>query len=60
MQSKPGSRGTVLALDLEESESVGGREPVLTAKLMDDNDDPDAIVSDRTSCCGLRWLLASL
>ena len=37
MQSKPGSRGTVLGLDLDETESVGGREPVLAAKLMDDD-----------------------
>jgi hypothetical protein len=52
MQSKPGSRGTVLALDLDEDGSVGGREPILTAKLMDD-DDADAIVRLCASCCGM-------
>jgi hypothetical protein len=42
MQSKPGSRGTALGLDFDETESAGGRELALTAKLMDD--DADAIV----------------
>jgi hypothetical protein len=42
LQSKPGSRGSVLGLDLDDGGSVGGREPVLSAKLM--NDEPDVIV----------------
>jgi hypothetical protein len=42
MQSKPGSRGSALGLDLDDEGSVGGREPVLSAKLMDD--EPDVIV----------------
>jgi hypothetical protein len=33
----------VLGLDLDDTESIGGREPVLAAKLMDD--DADVIVS---------------
>jgi hypothetical protein len=33
----------VLGLDLDDNESIGGREPVLAAKLMDD--DADVIVS---------------
>ena len=42
MQSKPGSRGSALGLDLDDEGSVGGREPVLSAKLM--VDEPDVIV----------------
>jgi hypothetical protein len=42
MQSKPGSRGSALGLDLDDEGSVGGREPMLSAKLMDD--EPDVIV----------------
>jgi hypothetical protein len=46
MQSKPPSRGTAFALDADEPEIFGGRETVLAAKLMDD-DDADAIVRCR-------------
>lgn len=43
MHSKPGSRGSaLLGLDLDDDGSVGGREAVLSAKLMDD--EPDVIV----------------
>ncbi len=37
----------MLGLDLDDTESVGGREPVLSAKLMDD--DADVIVSQTIS-----------
>jgi hypothetical protein len=56
MQSKPGSRGTALGLDLDETESVGGREPVLTAKLMDD--DADVIVRFVLKFSPAHWLPA--
>ncbi len=43
LHSKPGSRGSaLLGLDLDDEGSVGGREAVLSAKLMDD--EPDVIV----------------
>jgi hypothetical protein len=43
LQSKPPSRGAVMTLGVDNAESIGGRESVLTSKLMDD-DDADVIV----------------
>ena len=38
LHSKPGSRGSALGLDADDAESVGGREPILASKLLDDDE----------------------